>query len=81
MIIKQRYSNSASILLLILTSNSFTWALDVFNYFLLGYERAKANNEFKANLILYLRFGEISLCAFLICLLMCLTYKRTGKIC
>ena len=80
MIIKQKYGNSALILSFLIVI-PFCLAVDLFIYFTVGYEDIKANNEFKANFVKYLRFGEISLWAFLICLLMCLTYKRTGKIC
>ena len=53
----------------------------LFFFFLENYKKLKKKNEFIANSLKYLKFGEISIWILLIFLFMYLTYKRTGKIC
>ena len=79
MIQKQDYSASATILVLLIIDASIFWSFDFFSI-LENDKHIREKNEFIANSLKYLKFGEISIWILLIFLLMYLTYKRTGKI-
>ena len=82
MIQKQKYGNSAIILISLFTE-FIVWGFDNFiSFFCLENDKhIKKNNEYIGNFFKYSKFGEIPIWTLLICLFMCLTYKRTGKIC
>ena len=82
MIQKQKYGNSA-IILISLSTEYILWGLDYFISFMCleNHKHIKKNNEYIGNFFKYSKFAEIPIWALLICLFMCLTYKKTGKIC
>ena len=79
-ILKQNYVNSSSILGLIFL-NLFIWIIDFSRFHSEINNCFKRSSKFLANFFYGLIIGEISLWALIFFLVICLTYKRTGKIC
>ena len=71
-----------TVFLFLLFADIFWCGFDCLTFFSFkGYKEIKEINEFIANCVKYLKFGEISLWVLIICLYMCLTYIKIGKIC
>ncbi len=80
MLQQQKYDDNG-IILLGLFADVFAWCSDFFSFEFKNYKLIKKRNEFIANFVKNLKFGEISIWALSICLFIYLTYKKTGKIC
>ena len=79
--LQQKKYDDNGIILLGLFADVFAWCSDFFSYGFKNYNLIKKRNEFIANFVKDLKFGEISIWVLSICLFIYVAYKRTGKIC